>query len=649
MSTEQERPASLRQPVLGRFLWIILATGILASLAAALYFGLIHKTQNGATSTARDPRLDYTGPFRNVNPAVAYVSDDRCAACHVKEAHSFAQHPMGRSLVPVERAPAPPIEAASHNPFESLGSRFRIEKKDGHVWHLRQILGADGRMVAEQKWDVRFVVGSGTRGYSYLDVRDGFLFETPISWYSQKQVWDLSPGFDRMQLNGRTIAPDCLYCHANRSHPLEDARNHYEEPIFDGFAIGCQRCHGPGALHVSKRENGEIMGEKPDYTIVNPRHLEPKLRDAVCEQCHLQGKQRLPTRGRGVDDFRPGMPLELFWSVLMSNTPIDGAMKAVGQVEQMYESRCFQLGDGRARLGCTSCHDPHVQVPAGERITHYRQSCLQCHEKRGCRLPPAERIKQSPQDSCVDCHMPRYGSADIPHTASTDHRILRSGVAVPNKPVVAAPKENLPFNSFYHSHLSQNQFEEERAIAIATVSIARVGDPAGLKALREALPLLRSAVERDDSDLVGLEAFGYALGMLNRESESLSAFEKVLMKAPARAQALAGAAAMAEVIGQNEGALDYWRRATKSSPWEADYRRRFVSLMIKTAAWNEGLTQSAEWMRVDPSSAEARTARVTCLLALDKKEAARAEFAQIEALAPPNFQELRIRFEKKLK
>ena len=72
-------------------------------------------------------------------------------------------------------------------------------------------------------------------------------------------------------------------------------------------------------------------------------------------------------------------------------------------------------------------------------------------------------------------------------------------------------------------------------------------------------------------------------------------------------------------------------------------------MLIKNGAWDQGLAEALEWIRVDPFSAEARTARVSCLLEKGNKPQAREEFARIEALAPPDLPELRIRFEKKLK
>ena len=69
--------------------------------------------------------------------------------------------------------------------------------------------------------------------------------------------------------------------------------NRYRPPVFQGHEIGCERCHGPGELHVA---HPEIIGGR-DMTIVNPASLAPSLRDAVCEQCHLQGEKRVLRRG----------------------------------------------------------------------------------------------------------------------------------------------------------------------------------------------------------------------------------------------------------------------------------------------------------------------------------------------------------------
>jgi hypothetical protein len=85
------------------------------------------------------------------------------------------------------------------------------------------------------------------------------------------------------------------------------------------------------------------------------------------------------------------------------------------------------------------------------------------------------------------------------------------------------------------------------------------------------------------------------------------------------------------------------------NPVAADYRRFLASGLVKLESWDEARQHADAWVRLDPLSADARAARVQCLLAAGEKDEARAEFARVEALAPPNLVELRIRFERRLR
>ena len=157
--------------------------------------------------------------------------------------------------------------------------------------------------------------------------------------------------------------------------------NRYEPPIFEGHAIGCERCHGPGALHV----NAARPSAGPDLTIVNPAHLAPALRESVCQQCHLQGWFRFPRAGRDFFDFRPGLPLHRFLAVFVRKEGNPDRLELIGQVEQMESSRCFRASGGQ--LGCISCHDPHRLPAPAIKAEYYRGRCLECHERKGCALP----------------------------------------------------------------------------------------------------------------------------------------------------------------------------------------------------------------------------------------------------------------------
>ncbi|HKB36884.1 MAG TPA: hypothetical protein VKD72_10545, partial [Gemmataceae bacterium] len=264
-----------------------------------------------------DPRLAYKGPYLNVRPEVKYVGDAACANCHAVESEGFHRHPMGRSILPADQLVGKlRYDKKFHNPFTAMQSRFSVQREGDRLWHVRQRLDAEGKVLAAARSKVDYVIGSGRRGHSFFTVQDGFLFQTPISWYSQKQIWEVSPGFTDGHL--RVVVSECIVCHSGGALPVEHTENRYEGKVFTSPAIGCERCHGPGEAHVAFRAADKLPKGRIDHTIVNPRHLEPALREAVCQQCHLEGEARVLRRGRKLFDYRPGLALEDFWAIYLA-------------------------------------------------------------------------------------------------------------------------------------------------------------------------------------------------------------------------------------------------------------------------------------------------------------------------------------------
>src|SRR5262249_8447781 len=155
------------------------------------------RQQPGQAITTNSPTSTPEIAFRNTGPEVKYVGDESCAACHPTQAETYRHHPMGRALAPIaDIAGRQRYGKETHNPFhpfEQFNLELLVQPHDGKDLHKQSLLNADGKTILEHEDSVDFVLGSGTRGRSYLINRDGFLFQSPISWFSQAQVWDLSP------------------------------------------------------------------------------------------------------------------------------------------------------------------------------------------------------------------------------------------------------------------------------------------------------------------------------------------------------------------------------------------------------------------------------------------------------------------------
>jgi hypothetical protein len=536
------------------------------------------------SSDRNDPRRTYPTPYRNLRPEVSYVGDEACAHCHPRQAQTYRQHPMGRSLAPARNAGAVErYDVAAGIPFDGQGFRYTVRRTDTQVFHREGVLDSQGRMVAATEAEVQYVVGSGRRGRSYLINRDGRLFQSPISWYSQRQRWDLSPSYaQRNRHFSRPVQAECLFCHSNRALEVEDTLNGFRPPIFQGHAIGCERCHGPGELHVRRQERAQAYQGR-DETIVNPRHLAPELRESVCQQCHLQGQYRTLRYGVRTFDYRPGLPLHLFRSVFVRPPSAGESMKFVGQVEQMAASRCFRATGGG--LGCISCHDPH-ELPAPERrVRYYRDRCLNCHADKGCSVPVEARRRRSKDDSCIHCHMPA-ADAEITHISITDHRIPRRPEPAQAPPPTAPLLGGIRVVHFHQDLVGPSAPGVSRDLAVALMGVAeRYPQPTQEALGSTVLPWLDAALQTHPDDLDAWHAKGVALRGLGRKAEAAAAFDGVLAEAPRRETTLHAAAELAMETGRLTAARGYWERALAVNPYRFGFHYGLATQLAQTGSW----------------------------------------------------------------
>jgi len=464
-----------------------------------------------------------------------FVSSESCQECHAAIYQQFMRHPMAHSIRKI--GDQTPLEQYQQNTiFESAGYQYEIrsdandpESPPSAVEHIERITTSSGQTVLEQSIPMHYVVGSGSRGRSFLHQVEDRLFQSPITWYVEKELWDLSPGYlpANHQRFERVILDGCLACHAGKVNRVTNKQNHFDrETPFREMGISCQQCHGDAQQHIKTHRQGTF---KAEHFIVNPAKLPTIERESICNQCHLSGKYRATRYGKSFFDFQPGMKLSEVWSVFIASSPKqnNAAAPILSHVEQMHASACYN--SPTTKMTCTSCHDPHFNPSPREKIEFYRNKCLNCHNPSAteCSEPIESRTNLSAENSCFGCHMPRIANSDIAHSSQSDHRVIRKPnvIAFDNSStVVEKDTDTTPWVLFSNTQEQLPQWEVDRATGEALLKqYASVGDE---QLLDEAEKQLTAAARQISNDSQLLKNLGRVYYLKNRTVEAIAVLKR---------------------------------------------------------------------------------------------------------------------------
>ena len=364
--------------------------------------------------------------FRNAAPGVHYVGSQACKLCHFAIYQKFSRTDMGNATAPpraiLDRGWLPqPVDIFN----EKYNRHYQVFSRDSRVFESEYALDTEGREIFRHTEELQNIVGTGENGATPIIRRGDYLFQAPLSYYSARKAWDFSPNYEVRDLGFMLpVTADCIGCHTGRTQPVNGHEGLYKDPPVVELGVSCERCHGPGEIHVRERSTGILVRGKIDPTIVNPAKLPNWLADNICMNCH-EGDIRSLQPGKTEADFRPGTPLNNTVAILKA--PIDPRAEQSPLLEHYYSmtlSKCYRSSGGK--LGCQSCHDPHVQPAPEEAATYFRARCLRCHTEKSCSLDMQTRLSQSPQDACTLCHMTKQPALTVSHSTLTDHRITRS-------------------------------------------------------------------------------------------------------------------------------------------------------------------------------------------------------------------------------
>ncbi|MGB7284971.1 MAG: tetratricopeptide repeat protein [Candidatus Acidiferrum sp.] len=456
------------------------------------------------------------------------------------------------------------------------GVHYRVYEQDGKVWLSFDRAGIDE---IHGKRELLYFIGSGHRGRTYVFAQDGFFFESPVNWYGQKGVWDMTPAYQdarHIPLN-LPLTSDCLSCHTNDlQQPMPGTENKYSGPIITQGGIGCARCHGPGDAHSN--------GSGP---ILNPAKLSASSRDAICMQCHLEGSVAIRQPGRNLNDFKPGDDLQdyVHYFVLSQSGP---GLPALSQFEALFQSVCKQKsGDA---MSCMSCHDPHFSPGPAEKVAYYRSKCIACHgEGFAAKHHPKEQ-------NCVACHMPAVASSNIAHTQATDHRILRM-------PALPGSSSTTQLQPQLRRFPPSEEKPGDRDLALAWQTLAEEGMES---AVPEAEKYLRSALAQQPDDATLLTAMGFVAQKRGDIRQAKSMYEKALEKDPLATVAATDLGVIAAQSGDLNRAIALWQPAFDRQPGRSAIGVNLAKTLCAEGKPDEAKNQIKRVLEFNPDLPEAR-------------------------------------------
>jgi predicted CXXCH cytochrome family protein len=257
---------------------------------------------------------------------------------------------------------------------------------------------------------VAFVYGSRYK-QRYFTKRGDDYFPLPAQWDIAKHRWlpyHVEVGTDWwVPYYGptnfdRPTGPTCDGCH---SVGYDTETRHVVE-----WNVGCEKCHGPGSLHVAHPTKNNI---------VNPETLDFVRGNDVCIQCHSQGKPfNNPVGGRYYDwpvGFVAGERLADYWQLeelKPGATNFYQFPDLTAHKNRMQGNDFVQSLMYHRQLRCFDCHDVHSNQIESNLRAKGNELCLTCHDKqnpaglKGTVREHTHHAESSAGSQCVACHMP---------------------------------------------------------------------------------------------------------------------------------------------------------------------------------------------------------------------------------------------------
>ena len=588
--------------------------------------------------------------YLNHSDSAKYVGINTCKLCHQNIYNTFIKTGMGKSfdLASKEKSAADYHNSIVH---DKIGNFYykAFWLNDSLQFLEYRMQGKD--TIYKRQETVDFIIGSGQHTNSHIQSVNGYLNQMPMTFYTQKKTWDLPPGFENGNNSRfmRKIGLECMSCHNNYPDFILGSENKFKS-VPEG--INCERCHGPGSIHVEQRQTGSKIDTSKyiDYSIVNPAKLSIDAQFDICQRCHLQGNTILK-EGKSFYDFKPGMKLSDYMTVFLPKYKhADDEFIMASHADRLKQSQCFiksleksktntikSLKPYKDAMTCVTCHNPHVSV----RETNpnvFNDACNGCHSAGTEKIKGKEETKEikdkrlkikdgsvskskltcSEQSviikiknknqivNCVSCHMPKSGSIDIPHVTVHDHYIRKpmtkkDKVGIKEFIGLYAINEKQP-SAIIKAKAYLNQFEKfENKLYYLDSAAFYLKDKTENDLKINFEPLVQLNFNKND--------FNKIVNYVNRLSDNYLLSNVLIKKSYSNDDAWTSYR-IGEAfynLGDNQRAINYYKNAVTLAPYGLDFKTKYGAALAAKGLLPNAEKEFIEILKENPKHVSALT------------------------------------------
>lgn len=559
--------------------------------------------------------------YLNHSDTAKYVGINTCKLCHQDIYNTFIKTGMGKSF---DVASTTKSSGDYHNSVihDKIGDFYykAFWKNDSLRFLEYRLQGRD--TIYKRLETVNYIVGSGQHTNSHIQSVNGYLNQMPMTFYTQKKKWDLPPGFEDGHNSRfmRKIGLECMSCHNNYPEFVLGSENKFTA-VPEG--INCERCHGPGSIHVAERQTGSRIDTSKyiDYSIVNPAKLSIDAQFDICQRCHLQGNTILK-EGKSFYDFKPGMKLSDYMTVFLPKYKnADDEFIMASHADRLKQSQCFvksmevasrasatgsnKLKPYKDAMTCVTCHNPHVSVRETNSNV-FNDACNSCHNQNGKSKLNCSKKGITITSNCVSCHMPKSGSIDIPHVTVHDHYI--------RKPITKKDKEGIKtFIGLYainennpsyitkaRAYLNQyEKFDNQSNYLDSASTYLKDKTETEIKANFE--PLVQLYFIKND--------FNKIVGFVNQLSDQTILSSMLMKKSYSNDHAWTSYRIGESFynLGDLQRAINYYKKAVDLAPYVLDFKNKYGSALAAKGLLPNAEKEFNEILKENPKHVSALT------------------------------------------